>query len=171
MRYLILIVALCLPNIFPVIAASQGYELPKVQHLDAETRFLCETETTFGWKADAEFNAPETWISRTKYIVEPANQIMQLRDDNYVKVTHTITELGKDNSRFCVAADQFRTECYGIDDSDKLVPRPTFHLVNSKENNQLYFVKDWLAIQSMITMRFGATRERVAFEGGPCLKF
>ena len=42
--------------------------------LDADTRYACQSDKTFGWKDDASFSNPQLWISGNQYIVEPAAQ-------------------------------------------------------------------------------------------------
>ena len=60
MRYLILVIAMC----FPTFGTAEV--------LEAEKRYLCEAETAFGWQPGANYTEPEIWVSRTKYVIEPA---------------------------------------------------------------------------------------------------
>ena len=62
MRYLFLLIIFCMPT---WVAANL---------LDADTRYACQSDKTFGWKDDASFSNPQLWVSGNQYIVEPVPQ-------------------------------------------------------------------------------------------------
>ena len=141
--------------------------------LKADKRYLCEAETAFGWPKDAEFTKPEVWVSRTKYVIEPAPQQMEqyqlkgpIKD---VEVTHTVKELGKDSAFYCTTESEDLALCFF--GKDVLFNRPSF-VLKYNDNANLNFYYENVSSEALRTMFVTPSFfESIAFEGGSCLSF
>ena len=165
MRYLILVIATC----FPTFGAAEV--------LEANKRYLCEAETAFGWQPGAKYTEPEVWVSRTKFVVEPAPQTMKQFNADYEivdrEVTHTVKELGKDTQVFCRVAVGSTVQCFFADDDNVLVNSPNF-VVNLNDSDDIVFFNHNVWITAWLRMQFSdgkGSRADIAFEGGSCLSF
>ena len=118
MRYLFMVIAVCLPT-----WGTAG-------SLNADTRYLCEAETTFGWREESEFTKPEVWVSRTKYVIQPVPQQMKKRFSGGVEdveLTHIVKEWGggKKPTHFCISHNDVAF-CHQLSLDNELVPVPSF---------------------------------------------
>ena len=161
MRYLVLI-ALLLPNL---VAASP---------LEANKRYLCEAETTFGWDDNGTYETPKIWVSRNKFVIEPAKQEKKQDRINEAisetKITHTIKGLGKESLYYCVASEGIGTSCFKEGEDEVLGALETFNIVKGNDN-EIRFAYHALYGYSLIRMTVDFGFEMIAFEGGKCLPF
>ncbi|MBO6777246.1 MAG: hypothetical protein JJ897_17440 [Marinibacterium sp.] len=161
MRYLFMVIAVCLPT------------WGAADVLKADKCYLCEAETAFGWPKDAEFTNPEVWVSRTKYVIEPAPQQREQYQLNGpikdVEVTHTVKELGKDRTLFCTTPAEDVAFCYF--GKDVLFYRHSFALRYNDNANLNFYFDDvpWRAFRTMKRAR--VPYEQIVFQSGICLSF
>ena len=138
--------------------------------LDTDTRYSCQTETTFGWKNDASFSNPQLWVSGNKYIVDPAPQeILQKGiggDLKNVSVTHTL-QLLDDNTLFYCAKGGTIVKCYEKSGTTLNVVHRFTIVNNKKEASLLFFMNN---ADFVSTFRAFGNRKNtgIAFEGGSC---
>lgn len=165
MKTLVSIIAVCLPT-FGV-----------AEVLEADKRYLCEAETAFGWRRDAKFTEPGVWVSKTRYVIEPAGQ--QMKQLKYhspnvdVEVTHVVKELGKDWPRFCTVAVGKTVECF-IQNEGKVLLNSSNFVISLNDNDDIVFSNDNVWVQAWLKMQFHegkSSSEAIAFEGGSCLSF
>ena len=161
MRYLFLLVIFCMPT---WVVANL---------LDADTRYSCQTDTTFGWKADASFSNPQLWVSGNKYIVEPAPQEIPQKgfggDLKNVSVTHTL-QLLEDNSLFYCAKGGTIVKCFEKSGTTLNVIH-RFTIVNSKKEASLLFFMNNADFVSTFRAFGNSKNTGIAFEGGSCKAF
>lgn len=161
MRYLFIVIAVCLPT------------WGAADILKADKRYLCEAETTFGWPPDAELMKPEIWVSRTKYVIEPAPQQMeqyQLKGPTKdVEVTHTVKELGKDSAFYCTTVSEDLALCFP--GKDVLFNEPSF-VLKYNDNANLNFYYESVTSEAIKAMFVSPSSfESIAFEAGSCTSF
>jgi hypothetical protein len=161
MRYLFLLVIFCMPT---WVAAKL---------LDADTRYSCQTDTTFGWKDDASFSSPQLWVSGNRYIVEPAPQEIPQKgfggDLKNVSVTHTL-QLLEDNSLFYCAKGGTIVKCFEKSGTTLNVIH-RFTLVNNKKEASLLFFMNNADFVSTFRAFGNSKNPGIAFEGGSCQVF
>jgi hypothetical protein len=161
MRYLFLFVTFCMPT---WVAANL---------LDTDTRYSCQTDTTFGWKDDASFSNPQLWVSGNKYIVEPAPQEIPQKgfggDLKNVSVTHTL-QLLDDNSLFYCAKGGTIVKCFEKSGTTLNVLH-RFTIVNSKKEASLLFFMNNADFVSTFRAFGNNKNTGIAFEGGRCEAF
>ena len=161
MRYLFLLIIYCMPT---WVVANL---------LDTDTRYSCQTETTFGWEGDASFSSPQLWVSGNKYIVEPAPQEISQKgfggDLKNVSVTHTL-QLLDDNSLFYCAKGGTIVKCFEKSGTTLNVIH-RFTLVNSKKEASLLFFMNNADFVSTFRAFGNSKNTGVAFEGGSCKVF
>ena len=161
MRYLFLLVIFCMPT---WVAANL---------LDADTRYSCQTDKTFGWKDDASFSNPQLWVSGNQYIVEPAPQEIPQKgyggDLNNVLVTHTL-QLLDDNSLFYCAKGGTIVKCFEKSGTTLNVLH-RFTIVNSKKEASLSFFMNNADFVSTFRALGNSKNTGIAFAGGSCKAF
>ena len=161
MRYLFLLVIFCMPT---WVAANL---------LDADTRYSCQSDTTFGWKDDASFSNPQLWVSGNKYVVEPAPQEIPQKgfggDLKNVAVTHTL-QLLDDNSLFYCAKGGTIVKCFEKSGTTLNVLH-RFTIVNSKKEASLLFFMNNADFVSTFRAFGNSKNTGIAFEGGSCQIF
>jgi hypothetical protein len=161
MRYLFLLVIFCMPT---WVAANL---------LDADTRYSCQTDKTFGWKDDASFSNPQLWASGNQYIVEPAPQEIPQKgfggDLKNVAVTHTL-QLLDDNSLFYCAKGGAIVKCFEKSGTTLNVIH-RFTIVNSKKDASLLFFMNNADFVSTFRAFGNSKNTGIAFEGGSCKAF
>jgi hypothetical protein len=161
MRYLFLLVIFCMPT---WVAANL---------LDADTRYSCQTDKTFGWRDDASFSSPQLWVSGNRYIVEPAPQEIPQKgfggDLKNVSVTHTL-QLLEDNSLFYCAKGGTIVKCFEKSGTTLNVIH-RFTLVNNKKEASLLFFMNNADFVSTFRAFGNSKNPGIAFEGGSCQVF
>lgn len=162
MRYLFMVIAVCLPT-----WGTAG-------SLNADTRYLCEAETTFGWREESEFTKPEVWVARTKYVIEAVPQQMEQKQiggaNEDVEVTHTVKRLGDVHELFCTTSI-YDFDCFFNSDVNVLFSRASF-VVRLDDSGYLNFFYENLWANAHYTMAFGESfGEVIAFEAGSCVSF
>jgi hypothetical protein len=161
MKYLFLLIIYCMPT---WVVANL---------LDTDTRYSCQTETTFGWEGDASFSSPQLWVSGNKYIVEPAPQEISQKgfggDLKNVSVTHTL-QLLDDNSLFYCAIGGAIVKCFEKSGTTLNVVH-RFTIVNSKKEASLLFFMNNADFVSTFRAFGNSKNTGVAFEGGSCKVF
>ena len=161
MRYLFLLVIFCMPT---WVAANL---------LDADTRYSCQTETTFGWEGDASFSSPQLWVSGNQYLIEPAPQEIPQKgfggDLKNVSVTHTL-QLLDDNSLFYCEKGGTIVKCYEKSGTTLNVIH-RFTIVNSKKDASLLFFMNNADFVSTFRAFGNSKNTGIAFEGGSCQIF
>jgi hypothetical protein len=161
MKYLFLLIIYCMPT---WVVANL---------LDTDTRYSCQTETTFGWEGDASFSSPQLWVSGNKYIVEPAPQEISQKgfggDLKNVSVTHTL-QLLDDNSLFYCAKGGAIVKCFEKSGTTlNFIHR--FSIVNSKKEASLLFFMNNADFVSTFRAFGNSKNTGIAFEGGSCKVF
>ena len=161
MKYLFLLVIFCMPT---WVAAKL---------LDADTRYSCQTDTTFGWKDDASLSSPQLWVSGNRYIVEPAPQEIPQKgfggDLKNVSVTHTL-QLLEDNSLFYCANGGTIVKCFEKSGTTLNVIH-RFTIVNNKKEASLLFFMNNADFVSTFRAFGNSKNTGIAFEGGNCKAF
>jgi hypothetical protein len=161
MRYLFLLIIYCMPT---WVVANL---------LDTDTRYSCQTETTFGWEGEASFSSPQLWVSGNQYIVEPAPQEIPQKgfggDLKNVPVTHTL-QLLDDNSLFYCAKGGTIVKCFEKSGTTLNVTH-RFTIVNSKKEASLLFFMNNADFVSTFRAFGNNTNTGIAFEGGTCQAF
>ena len=161
MRYLFLLVIFCMPT---WVAANL---------LDADTRYSCQTDTTFGWKDDASFSSPQLWVSGNSYIVEPAPQDIPQKglggDLKNVSVTHTLQLLDANSLFYCEKGGTI-VKCYEKSGTTLNVIH-RFTIVNNKKEASLLFFMNNADFVSTFRAFGNSKNTGIAFEGGNCKAF
>ena len=161
MRYLFLLIIYCMPT---WVVANL---------LDTDTRYSCQTETTFGWEGEASFSSPQLWVSGNQYIVEPAPQEIPQKgfggDLKNVPVTHTL-QLLDDNSLFYCAKGGTIVKCFEKSGTTLNVIH-RFTIVNSKKDASLLFFMNNVDFVSTFRAFGNSKNTGIAFEGGSCKAF
>ena len=161
MRYLFLLIIYCMPT---WVVANL---------LDTDTRYSCQTETTFGWEGEASFSSPQLWVSGNQYIVEPAPQEIPQKgfggDLKNVSVTHTL-QLLDDNSLFYCAKGGTIVKCFEKSGTTLNVIN-RFTIVNNKNEASLLFFMNNADFVSTFRAFGNSKNTGIAFEGGSCEAF
>ena len=161
MRYLFLLIIYCMPT---WVVANL---------LDTDTRYSCQTETTFGWEGEASFSSPQLWVSGNQYIVEPAPQEIPQKgfggDLKNVPVTHTL-QLLDDNSLFYCAKGGTIVKCFEKSGTTLNVVH-RFTIVNNKKEASLLFFMNNADFVSTFRAFGNSKNTGIAFEGGTCKAF
>jgi hypothetical protein len=161
MRYLFLLIIYCMPT---WVVANL---------LDTDTRYSCQTETTFGWEGEASFSSPQLWVSGNKYIIEPAPQEIPQKgfggDLKNVSVTHTL-QLLDDNSLFYCAKGGTIVKCFEKSGTTLNVIN-RFTIVNNKNEASLLFFMNNADFVSTFRAFGNSKNTGIAFEGGSCEAF
>ena len=161
MRYLFLLVIFCMPT---WVAANL---------LDADTRYSCQTDTTFGWKDDASFSNPQLWVSGNKYVVEPAPQEIPQKGFGgalkNVVVTHTLQLLDDNSLSYCAKGGTI-VKCFEKSGTTLNVIH-RFTIVNNKKEASLLFFMNNADFVSTFRAFGNSKNTGIAFEGGTCKAF
>jgi len=161
MRYLFLLIIYCMPT---WVVANLLY---------TDTRYSCQTETTFGWEGEASFSSPQLWVSGNQYIVEPAPQEIPQKgfggDLKNVPVTHTL-QLLDDNSLFYCAKGGTIVKCFEKSGTTLNVVH-RFTIVNNKKEASLLFFMNNADFVSTFRAFGNSKNTGIAFEGGTCKAF
>ena len=141
--------------------------------LDTDTRYSCQTETTFGWEDDASFSSPQLWVSGNRYIVEPAPQEISQKgfggDLKNVSVTQTLQLLGDNSLIYCEKCGTI-VKCYEKSGTTLNVLH-RFTIVNSKKEASLLFFMNNADFVSTFRAFGNSKNTGIAFEGGSCKAF